>query len=105
MNSLRRSCLSRALAIGLVMCAALLFSPSLKAQCTYEVVGISEILPSTSASQLDTYSATDMDACTAAYYDARVQSSIFEHNTDVYCSASYDGNPRSGPYITDPLSV
>jgi hypothetical protein len=69
-----------------------------------EVIGISAILSTTNSTHIDTYSATEMDAVTAYYYDAYVEGYLFQNNGLVADGAAL-GNPTASGTLTEPLAV
>lgn len=68
------------------------------------VVGISEILSSTSSSEIDTYSATEIDYQTSLYYGAYVEGYLYQNGTLIADGSASDPSDAYG-YMSQPLQV
>lgn len=86
--------------IGLVAVLLLLSSLSHSQQ----VIGVSAILNSTSSTQIDTYSATELDAAAAYYYDAGVDGYLFK-NGSLIAWSSVNAGSYAYRYMSAPLQV
>ncbi len=68
------------------------------------VVGVSEILSSTDSSEIDTYSATEIDYQTSLYYGASVVGNLYQNGTLIASGSASDPSDAYG-YIGKPLQV
>jgi hypothetical protein len=75
-----------------------------KPSAAQNVVGVSEILSSTNSSEIDTYSATEIDYQTSLYYGAYVEGYLYQNGTLIAAgSASHPSNAYG--YMSKPLQV
>ncbi len=87
---------------AMVFAALLLFCSALS--YGQQVIGVSAILNSTSSSQIDTYSATELDAAAAYYYDAGVDGYLFQ-NGSLIAWSSVNAGQYAYRYMSKPLQV
>ena len=88
---------------SLLLAAAALFGPGTVANAQ-DVVGVSEILSSTNASEIDTYSATELSYDASLYYGAYVEGYLFDNGTQIAAGSAQDQQNAYG-YISKPLTV
>lgn len=68
------------------------------------VVGVSEILSSTDSSEIDTYSATEIDYQTSLYYGAYVEGYLYQNGSLIASGSASDPSDAYG-YMSKPLQV
>lgn len=95
LNALIRSCIIVLLLGfgGLFSCAS-----------AQSVVGVSEVLSSTNASEIDTYSATELSYDVSLYYGAAVEGFLYDGATQIRAGYAQDQQLAYG-YLTAPVNV
>jgi hypothetical protein len=90
-----------------IIAAALLMSVCSFAASAQQVVGVSAILGSTNASQIDTYSATELDYSASYYYDAGVGGYLYQNGSLIRSGWAASGSESdiAYGYMTAPTSV
>lgn len=82
----------------------LLVIGALKMVRAQDVVGVSEILSSTSATEIDTYSATDLSYDVSLYYGAYVEGYLYDNST-LIADGSAQAQQDAYGYMSKPLTV
>jgi hypothetical protein len=88
----------------LALFAAILMICGNQSAVAQDVVGVSEILSSTSSSEIDTYSATELSYAASLYYGAYVEGYLYDNSNLIGAGSAQDQQLAYG-YMSKPLTV